>query len=98
MKDLTALKWMRFENVGESLATVLPFIGYLTFGLANVICFSIASKKLPTAVVFATWLAVALVITTIIDVSYFKENYSWVQLLFIVVILLGVVGLKLSTN
>jgi len=98
MKELSSLKWIKFENVSESLSTLLPFLGYLLFGLSNVICFSIATKKLPTAVVFATWLAVALIITTAIDISYFKENYSTKQLFFIVVILLGVVGLKMSTN
>jgi len=97
-KALSSFKWVKFHNVQESLSTLVPFICYLGFGLANVICFSIASKKLPTAVVFATWLAVALVITTVIDVGYFKESYSRLQYVFIIVILVGVVGLKMSTK
>ena len=98
MKSLSSFKWLKFENPSESFATVLPFLGYLCFGLANVICFSMATKKIPMSIAFAVWLAVALIITTTLDLTLFKESYSWVQLLFIILILIGVVGLKLSTT
>jgi len=98
MKKLSSFKWVKFESWEESLATVLPFLGYLCFGLANVICFSLATKKIPMSVAFAVWLAVALIITTTLDLTLFDESYSWKQLLFIVMILVGVVGLKMSTT
>ncbi len=94
--QLIAFQWT--SDFKKAVSIVVPFICYLAFGLSNVYFFSISTKKIPMAVGFATWVSIALVITSIIDMTYYKVHYNYMQMLFIVVILLGVIGLKISTN
>ena len=97
MKKIASLEWLKFEDFQQSALTILPFLGYVVFGLSNVICFSIASKKIPASVAFAVWVATALCISAILDATYFGENLTWKHLVSFLIIILGMIGLKLST-
>jgi quaternary ammonium compound-resistance protein SugE len=98
MKKIATFEWIKFQDVQQSILTILPFLGYVTFGLANVICFSIASKKIPASVAFAVWVATALCISAVLDATYFDENLTWKHLVSFALIIIGMIGLKLSTT
>lgn len=98
MKKVVSFEWLKFQDVQQSLITILPFLGYVIFGLANVIFFSIASKKIPASVAFAVWVATALCISAVLDATYFDENLNWKHFLSFVIIIIGIIGLKLSTH
>ncbi len=74
---------------------LLPILGYVVFGVGNIILFSKAMKSIPAAIAYATWMSVALIFVKITDVTIFKEPITFLQVFFILLILTGVVGLKI---
>jgi quaternary ammonium compound-resistance protein SugE len=78
------------------LWAIIPLICYAVFGICNIALFSSATKYIPLAICYAVWMGLALLIQTLIDVFYFKENIQPKQLICMCLILVGVVGLRLS--
>jgi quaternary ammonium compound-resistance protein SugE len=89
---------VRFGNIfsKEILTALLPIAGYVVFGVGNIILFSKAMKSIPAGIAYATWMSVALVFVKVTDVTLFKQPITLSQVFFIVLILTGVIGLKLS--
>jgi quaternary ammonium compound-resistance protein SugE len=92
--DLKSLRWDNFYRADVGLPILLPFIGYVVFGLANVYFFTLALKQIPMATAFAVWTASALILLKLIDVFYYKSQISFMELLFLALITIGIVGLK----
>lgn len=76
--------------------SLIPLICYALCGISNIGLFSSATKSIPLAICYAVWMGLALFIQTLIDVFYFKENINLKQIIFMGLILVGVVGLRLS--
>jgi quaternary ammonium compound-resistance protein SugE len=94
MKKVASINWAHFFNNSEGIFTLLPLIGYILFGLANVYCFSIALKSIPTATALATWMGISLIGIKLIEISVFKHPVNYLHFVFIVFILVGIIGLK----
>jgi quaternary ammonium compound-resistance protein SugE len=100
-----SVKFMHFKDLfkirfGDLFTTksfyiLLPIIGYVVFGVGNIILFSKAMKTIPAGIAYATWMSVALVFVKISDVVIFKQPITFLHVVFILLILVGVVGLKL---
>jgi quaternary ammonium compound-resistance protein SugE len=69
--DLKTLRFINFYRWAGGLPVLLPFIGYILFGLANIYLFSLAIKALPTATAFAVWTA------TFYDADY--GGNTWIE-------------------
>jgi quaternary ammonium compound-resistance protein SugE len=96
--DLKTLRWETFYKLNGGLPILLPFIGYIAFGLANVYFFTLAIKQIPTATAFAVWTAFALILLKLIDVFFFKNHLSIQEIFFLVLITVGIVGLKVYSG
>ncbi|NDE10157.1 MAG: hypothetical protein EBZ95_06300 [Chitinophagia bacterium] len=94
MKKVATINWTHFFYNSEGIFTLLPLIGYILFGLANVYCFSIALKSIPTATALAAWMGISLVGIKLIEISILKQPVNYLQFVFIVFILVGIIGLK----
>ncbi len=94
MKKVLKLRPSAIFNDPASWEALLPFIGYIFFGLTNVMAMSKAMKSIPAGTAFAVWFALAITATKLLDIFYFKESYTLQQLLFTTLILIGVIGLK----
>ena len=91
---IMAIHWPSFFSNSEPVLTLLPVIGYIVFGIANVILISMAMKGIPASTAFGIWMGLALVGSKIIDVMVYDEPYTTQQLLFMGLILVGIIGLK----
>jgi quaternary ammonium compound-resistance protein SugE len=78
----------------QSLLAILPLVGYIIFGLSNVIAITKAMKTISAGTAFAVWMGLALVATKMIDILYFKQPYNTHQIVFTLLVLIGIVGLK----
>ncbi len=91
-----------FKEFGISdkrfLEALFPLLTYIVFGVANVTLFTMACKTIPLTIAFAVWMGLAMVAQTGVDVFYFKENFNKKQFAFIFLVIIGVIGLKLSTQ
>lgn len=78
----------------ESGAAILPLIGYIVFGLLNILAITRAMKDIPAGTAFAVWMGLAMVMIKIVDIVYFKQPWSSMQIVFTSLVLIGIVGLK----
>ncbi len=94
--DMKKIIHIRPADLGhkEPWLAILPLIGYIVFGLSNVIFFSIAMKSISPPTAFAVWMGLAMVLSKIVDILVFHEPYSIPQIAFTVVVLSGIIGLK----
>ena len=90
------LKYMNFKD-SQYFYTLLPLIGYIILGIGNVVFFSMATKHIPIATAMGVWIGTALVGVNLVDMFVFKQPYSWAQLFFFALIIIGAIGLKSST-
>lgn len=75
------------------------------WGMLSIACYSAcfwvlapAMKVLPVGVVYAIWSGVGIVAASLIGIYAFDERLGALQFFFIALILIGAVGLNLSTQ
>jgi len=94
-KKVLAIKWFHFFNATHSNVVILvPFLGYIVFGIANIIFFSMAIKQIPASTAMAVWLGTALIGVKLVDIFVFKQSYNFYQFFYFALILIGIIGLK----
>jgi quaternary ammonium compound-resistance protein SugE len=93
--DLKTLRFINFYKWHGGLPLLLPFIGYLLFGLANIYLFSLAIKQLPTGTAFAVWTAATLIFIKIAELLFFQQRISLPEMFFMLLIMTGILGLKI---
>ena len=98
--SFSKFKTLTFENFikPEGLNVWLPLAGYIVFGIANTYCFSVAMKSIPTAIAFTIWTAISIIFIKTVDVIFFENKISLVEIFFLSVIVVGIVGLKVSSK
>jgi quaternary ammonium compound-resistance protein SugE len=93
--DLKTLRFVTFYRWDGGLPAILPFVGYIGFGVLNIWLFSMAIKQIPTAIAFAVWTATTLIFLKIVDLTYFRQSISLPEVLFILMIMIGIIGLRI---
>jgi quaternary ammonium compound-resistance protein SugE len=92
--DLKTLRFTNFYKTAEGLPILVPFVGYILFGIGNIYFFSMAIKHVSTATAYAVWTAITLVLIKVAEVAIFKQKISWLEILFMMMIMAGIMGLK----
>lgn len=92
--DMKTLKFTTFYKLYEGLPIIVPFVGYVVFGIGNIYFFSLAIKQLPTATSYAVWTAITLVLIKIAEMVFFKQRISVAEFFFMTLIMVGILGLK----
>lgn len=64
----------------------------------SVYLLSLATKEIPIGTAYAVWTGIGIVGTTIFGVFLFQEPVQTLKIVFILMILVAIVGLKLITN
>jgi len=98
------LKWMRFGELKQlslhnfylpqGLKTLLPFAGYIAFGIANVYFFSIATRHIALATAFAAWTGLSLVLIRLSGIVFLQQRLLPAEVWFMLMIMGGITGLK----
>ena len=93
-KALRTLTFSNFYRPDLGLKILLPFGGYIIFGIANIYLFSLATRYIPLATAFAVWTGASIVLIKISETLFFDQKILPAEILFILLILAGVSGLK----
>ncbi|BCN31875.1 DMT family transporter [Anaeromicropila herbilytica] len=75
-------------------------IGWIGVGLLICLSFFLLSqaiKKVPVATVYTVFTGIGTVGTVIIGMICFNETFSWNKIFFIMILLVGILGLKIVT-
>ena len=105
MFSLKFLSFSKFKTLNadiffkaEGLNIWIPLAGYIFFGAANTYYFSLAMKNIPTAVAFSIWTAVSIVFIKVVEITFYQNKISTIELLFLGLIMIGIVGLKIFST
>ena len=88
--------WAVAMNYSEGFSKVVPSIVTAVFYILSAVFLSFALKELPMGTAYATWTGIGIVGTSLLGVLLFNETLSLTQVFFIILILVGVVGLNLA--
>lgn len=96
VKKLRAIEWRSFfgQHQVSNWLVLAPFAGYVAFGVANVLFFSLAMKDIPASTALAVWMGTALIGVKLVELFAFKGTFDPWQFFYMALILVGIVGLK----
>jgi quaternary ammonium compound-resistance protein SugE len=94
VQRIREIQWAHLFKDSTQFTPLVPLIGYIVFGVTNIVLFSMAMKQLPASTAFAVWMAMALVGVKIADTLIYKEPFNFMHVLYIAFILIGIFGLK----
>lgn len=84
-------------KLSNGFANFVPSVLMFVLYGASLVVLDVALKQIPVGIAYAIWSGLGIVIISSIDAFYFKESLSLQQILFILLILVGVAGLNLSS-
>ncbi len=103
-----SLKFLSFEKFkiltvsnflgANEMKAWLPLAGYIFFGATNTYFFSLAMKNIPTAIAFTIWTALSIMFIKVVEVAFFQNKISTLEIFFLFVILSGIIGLKIAAT
>jgi quaternary ammonium compound-resistance protein SugE len=93
-KKIMAIHWSSFFSDRQNFMALVPLLGYIIFGAANVYFFALSMKELPTSVALAAWMGIALIGIILVEISILKQPWHASQLFFVGLIIVGIIGLK----
>ena len=89
--------WIYSLKFTEGFTRFWPVVSYGLFGLGAVGFLSLALKYYPVGITYAVWVGIAAVGNNLVGIIFFGEPYRFVKVIFIVMIIGGVVGLRFSS-
>jgi quaternary ammonium compound-resistance protein SugE len=94
VQKLRTISWSSFFSRREHLEILVPFAGYIVFGVGNIIFFSLAMKQISATTALAAWMGLTLIGTKLAETYLFRQPSNFYQILYMGLILVGIIGLK----
>ncbi|MDW7733374.1 MAG: multidrug efflux SMR transporter [Methanolobus sp.] len=85
-------------KLSEGFTKVLPSILIFVFYGISFISFTIALKRLDVSVAYAIWAGLGVALISIIGIAVFDEPISSLKVLSLIFIIIGVIGVNLTSN
>ncbi|WP_153733600.1 DMT family transporter [Sporosarcina obsidiansis] len=78
--------------------TMMQWIGTGMAIIVSFYCIIKACEKLPSGTVYAVFTGSGAAAILLVDIFVFQADFTWITLSFIALIVIGVVGIKLTTD
>lgn len=78
-----------FKNVKYTILTVVTIS-------MSIFLLSAAIRTLPLGIAYAVWTGLGTILNVLFGIFVFKESRDWKKLMFLGLILMGIIGLRLS--
>ena len=78
-----------FRKLGPTLLTLVVMVG-------SVYCLALAVRTIPLGTAYCIWTGIGAVGTVVLSIFLFNESANPVRFIFIAIIILGIVGLKVT--
>lgn len=98
MAGIGEILWVVSLKLSEGFSKLLPSILTIIFMLFSLILLSYSIKEIPMGTAYACWTAIGAIGAVIIGMMFFNESISFVRILFLSLVIVGIIGLKLTIN
>lgn len=85
-------------KLSEGFSKIIPSISMFIFYILSLIALTFALKKFDVSIAYAIWAGLGTALITIVGIVYFKESLTLTKIASIMLIIIGVVGLHLSSK
>ena len=92
---LFEITWAVGLKMTEGFTKILPSIITVVGMILSFVLLSMAMKKIPLSISYAIWTGIGIVGTVLFGVFYFHESISLQQIICIIFIVGGIIGLRL---
>jgi quaternary ammonium compound-resistance protein SugE len=89
--------WIFSLKFSEGFTKVVPLISYAICGLSAAFFLSQSFKEIPVGLAYAVWTGTAIVGSNVIAMVFLGEPASLPRIAYVLMIVGGVAGLRLST-
>ena len=90
--------WAVGLKYSDGFTKLFPTIFTIVTMIISFYLLSLALKALPIGTAYAVWVGIGTVGTVIAGIMLFGESMSLIRVISILLILIGIVGLKFTTN
>ncbi|WP_418178713.1 quaternary ammonium compound efflux SMR transporter SugE [Aliarcobacter lanthieri] len=90
--------WAIGLKYSEGFTKLTPSIITIVTMIISFYLLSLALKSLPLGTAYAVWVGIGTIGTVIAGIFLFGESMNIIRVISILFILLGIIGLKLTTN
>ena len=98
LAGLFEIAWAIGLKYSEGFTKLTPSIITIITMFISFYLLSLALKSLPLGTAYAVWVGIGTVGTVIAGIMLFGESMSLIRVISILFILIGIVGLKFTTN
>jgi len=95
---LLEVAWPIGFKYSNGFTRILPTIPTMLALLLSFLLMSLSATPLPIGTVYAVWTGIGVLGVALCGILLFDEPYSFYRLSFIMLIFIGIVGLKLTTQ
>ena len=92
------IAWPIGFKYSHGFTKILPTIPTMLALLLSFLLMSLAAKTLPIGTVYAVWTGIGVLGVALCGILLFDEPHTLYRLSFIMMIFIGIVGLKLTTS
>jgi len=90
--------WAVAMKYSIGFSVLIPSIITVAAYLLSAVFLALALKNLPLGTAYVMWVGFGIAGTTILGVLLFQEKLTLLQILSIILIIIGIIGLKLFTK
>ena len=97
LAGLFEIVWAIGLKYTDGFTKLWPTVGTVTAMVISVGLLGLAMKSLPVGTAYAVWVGVGAVGTAILGIVLFNESANWGRIVSLLLIIIGIIGLKLAT-
>ena len=93
---LFEISWAIGLKFSHGFSKLLPSVLTVIGMILSFIFLSMALKKLPLSIAYAVWTGIGIAGTSILGILIFHESVSFFKIFFVSLIVIGIIGLRLT--
>jgi quaternary ammonium compound-resistance protein SugE len=94
---LFEIGWIFSLKFTDGFTRLLPLLFYAIFGFGAAFFLSLALKAMPVGISYAIWVGIGIAGSNLLGIVLFGEPYKASRLFFVLLIIVGIGGLKWSS-
>lgn len=83
-------------KLSDGLTKLKPTVMFLVFSLISFLLLSKSLNKIPVGTAYLVWTGIGAIGTAILGMTFFHEPCNFWRIFFIIIMIIGIIGLKIS--
>lgn len=90
--------WSTFMKLSEGFSHFWYSVLTIITMAVSIIALALATKELPMSIAYPVWTGIGAIGAVIVGVTFFKDKISPLTIVFVGVLLVGIIGIQLTSK